>query len=528
VPREFSSAGRLRRLAVGVALLACAVPVGISAGASAATSQISVAQALRSAKAPTSELKRTRTIDFRGAQIVRYQQEVSGVPVLGGEVVVVNGAAAAPSVVTDASAAKSAAPATPRVSSARAIAIARAATGARGNRTAPRAGLAIDPRHGGALVRRVVLASKRPLKDFEVLVDAGSGSVLAKRNLLQDATGHAKLFTPNPVATNGGYSGIGTAPSADHNDHDTAKLTSLRVAVDLKFLKSGQHCLVGKYVDSRLGHSANKVCRKSLNWNGVTRSSNQFEALMTYYHISNIQNYFRLLGFTGGADVHPNRQTTLADAIPDDNSFYSPATHKITYGTGGVDDAEDGDVITHEYGHSIQDAQDHGFGSGNQAGGLGEGFGDFMSAVNTAITPGLPSYGAAEYCIFDWDGVGGYGGPGVAPCGRLADGSDGTNTYAQALVTCNFGPDPPEIHCLGEVWSHGLIDLLNNILPEGGAPPILNDVLFSQFTYADNESFGQAVNGLVAADNTIYGGTHKSAICTEMETNRGINASSCP
>ena len=59
-------------------------------------------------------------------------------------------------------------------------------------------------------------------------------------------------------------------------------------------------------------------------------------------------------------------------------------------------------------------------------------------------------------------------------------------------------------------------------------PPIVVDVLGSQFAYADNESFAQAVNGLVAADNAVYGGTHKTAICTEMKTNRGINASSCP
>ena len=82
----------------------------------------------------------------------------------------------------------------------------------------------------------------------------------------------------------------------------------------------------------------------------------------------------------------------IADAFKDDNSFYSPATRLIKYGAGGVDDAEDGDVVTHEYGHSIQDAQDRGFGTSLGAGSLGEGFGDFVSAVNTSITPDLPNY----------------------------------------------------------------------------------------------------------------------------------------
>ena len=47
---------------------------------------------------------------------------------------------------------------------------------------------------------------------------------------------------------------------------------------------------------------------------------------MAYYHIDTIENYFHLLGFRGKANVHPQRQTVIADAFKDDNSFYSPAT----------------------------------------------------------------------------------------------------------------------------------------------------------------------------------------------------------
>jgi hypothetical protein len=534
VTRECSSAERrLRRLAVGVTLLACAVPAGISAGASAARSQASVTDALLRAKAPASQLRATRTINFNGFSIHRYRQTVGGIPVLNGEMAVIDGADSPARVATDATAAKVTAPPAARVSAGRAIAIARAATGAHGARAAPTAALAIDPEDGDALVRRVVIASKRPLDDFEVLVDARSGKVLGKRSLLQHATrtGHAKLYTPNPVVENGGYGGIGTGKDADHNDHDTAKLTSLRNAVKLPRIKSGQHCLVGRYVNSRLGSSARPVCRKSLRWNDVTRSNGRFEALEAYQQIDQIQNYFHAIGFTGPNNVHPRRQSVVVDAFRQDNSFYSPGDRKIRYGRGGVDDAEDGDVVVHEYGHSIQDSQDPGYGSGNQAGALGEGFGDFMSVINTAISqPPVPLgyLNKAEFCVFDWDGTSGYGGQGVRPCGRVSDGSDGTNTFPHALLTCDSGVGGPEVHCLGEVWTHGLNDLLNGIPLESGKPPIVIDLLTSQFTYMDNESFGQAVNALVAADNTVYGGTHKAAICNEMETQRQIPASSCP
>ena len=417
--REHLSAGRLRLLAIGVALLACAVPVGISAGASAATSEASVTDALLSAKAPASQLTATRTINFSGFSIHRFQQTAGGIPVLNGEVAVIDGAGSAASLVTDGTAPNVRAPSAPKVSASQAVAIAKSATGAHGARAKPTASLAIDPAHGDTLVRRVVIASKRPLNDFEVLVDAASGTVLSKRSLLQHAnqTGHAKLYTPNPVVENGGYGGIGSGVSADHNNHDTAKLTSLRNPVQLPRIKSGQHCLLGTYVDSRLGNHAKKVCRKSLNWNGVTRSNDKFEALEAYQQIDQIQNYFHAIGFTGSNNVHPKRQSVIVDAFAQDNSFYSPGDKKIRYGAGGVDDAEDGDVIVHEYGHSIQDAQDPGFGSSSQAGALGEGFGDFVSVVNTAISqPPVPVgyLNQAEFCIFDWDGTAGYGARGQA------------------------------------------------------------------------------------------------------------------
>ena len=243
-----------------------------------------------------------------------------------------------------------------------------------------------------------------------------------------------------------------------------------------------------------------------------------------------IQSFYHALGFKGKADVHPKRQTVIADAFAQDNSFYSPSDRKIRFGKGGVDDAEDGDVIVHEYGHSIQDAQDRGFGNCNcfQSGALGEGFGDFESAVNTAISPNVPSsyLGTAAYCIFDWDGTGGYGGPGVEPCGRLATGADGDEHVQPG------GPYLPDAPGPGDpLPGRGLVpraDRPAGSLPADtrGRPPIVVDVLLSQFIYKDNETFKQAVNALLEADDNIYGnstgdpgtGAHDAAICAEMKT----------
>jgi hypothetical protein len=186
-------------------------------------------------------------------------------------------------------------------------------------------------------------------------------------------------------------------------------------------------------------------------------------------------------------------------------------------------------VIIHEYGHSIQDNQAPGFFSSagfnfSQAGALGEGFGDYASAMMTLQIPHLPNPAHASYCIFDWDGVTGWGGPLARPCGRVANGTDGVSKLPGALKAggpCDLGsPGLKEldIHCVGEVWTHGLIDLRLAI-----GQPIDVDVLASQFTYVSGETFAQAVGALVSADKSLFGGAHVAAICAEMRDKRGIS-----
>ena len=73
-----------------------------------------------------------------------------------------------------------------------------------------------------------------------------------------------------------------------------------------------------------------------------------------------------------------------------DNSFSWDKHDVLRFGKGGVDDAEDAEVILHEYGHAMQDSQPtpFGFGSSVEAGSIGEGFGDYWAVtVSNVIAP---------------------------------------------------------------------------------------------------------------------------------------------
>ncbi len=201
----------------------------------------------------------------------------------------------------------------------------------------------------------------------------------------------------------------------------------------------------------------------------------------------------------------------VADAFKADNSFFSPATRKIKYGSGGVDDAEDADVILHEYGHAIQDDQVPGFGAGNQAGSIGEGFGDFWAAVMSSLSPDTTN--ADDVCIFDWDGVtwGRFVPAFHRKCGRRADSQQ----------TLPAGPG--QLSVRDPLRRPGLVER-----PVGPADQVRDR---RRDLRQDRAHLPVHVHGERAlrrgrstpwskADQGLTGGANKAAICTEMETNR--------
>ena len=133
----------------------------------------------------------------------------------------------------------------------------------------------------------------------------------------------------------------------------------------------------------------------------VTRSDARFEGLMAYAHIDRYQRYLQGLGFRGAAAVHSASVDVLADGAQGyDNSFYYPFADIIVYGSGGVDDAEDAEVVLHEYGHALQWDQVPAFGTTGEAAAVGAGFGDFQAAAYYARTSG--GFGGA--CFAEWEG----------------------------------------------------------------------------------------------------------------------------
>jgi Zn-dependent metalloprotease len=168
--------------------------------------------------------------------------------------------------------------------------------------------------------------------------------------------------------------------------------------------------------------------------------------------------------------------------LKQDNSFYSPSTKEISYGTGGVDDAEDAEVIWHEYGHSVQDNQVPGFGSGSEAGAMGEGFGDYLAGSIGAQFSG----GFQDVCVAEWDATS-YSSANP-PCLRRLDSP---KHYPEAIAN--------EVHADGEIWSAALWEIRSAF---GGSRA---DTLILQhhFLLAPASTFNQAANALVTTAKNL-------------------------
>ena len=306
-------------------------------------------------------------------------------------------------------------------------------------------------------------------------------------------TGTGSVFKVNPVQSSGNES------LTDQKDSGTAVPASEYATVQLRNL-DGSGNLVGKWANVR---SATGVAAYSpTNTFVYSRDDDRFEQVMAYFWVNQAQEYLQSLGF--GSTLRPvnaESQDIRIDQYGVDNSFSWDKHDYIKFGKGGVDDAEDAEVIVHEYGHAVHDAQVPGFGTSLDAGSIGEAFGDYLS-----VTVGLAAdqqYGwpvkAPEPCVADWDSIS-YTST-VPHCLRRLD----TNRVLEDRRG--------EVHFDGTIWSAALWDIRQRYVALGFTTRDWDRTLIdSQFDYAPDTSFSDAARATYAKALANQGPTAAAAV----------------
>jgi hypothetical protein len=311
------------------------------------------------------------------------------------------------------------------------------------------------------------------------------------------STGSALVFVPNPVQS------LGDESLTDQKDSDGAVPAAAYHAVTLTNL-DGSGYLRGDYAD--VYSSTGKLAYSPSNTFAYTRSQDQFEQVMAYYWITQAQRYVQSLGFgTTLPAINDEPQNVRIDQLGADNSFET--THpkdELRFGKGGVDDAEDGEVILHEYGHALHAAQNFNFGP-EENGAISEGFGDYWAVTVSDVVS--KSLGVPEQeplpCVADWDSTSYTSGP--VHCLRRVD----TNLHYPADLN-------GEVHHDGQIWSRALWDIRNALGPTKADTIILHGT--NGYT---GTTMPDLANRTVAAAQALYGSAAANAVHTAF-ANRGI------
>jgi hypothetical protein len=240
-----------------------------------------------------------------------------------------------------------------------------------------------------------------------------------------------------------------------------------------------------------------------------TRHQDQFEQVMAYYWVTESQLYLRSLGFgvtPNWPAINADQQRVRLDQLGADNSFATDhPKDELRFGKGGVDDAEDAEVILHELGHQIHFSQSATFFSSNEAGAISEGFGDYWAgdvsewALAQAGRPGETD----PACLMDWDSTS-YT-PGPEHCIRRLDTA---KMYPADL--------DGEVHDDGEIWSHALWNLRTAL----GAAHADTAILWAQFNWTGT-TMPDLANLIVGQVQSRYGSAAATA-ATAAFHDRGI------
>ncbi len=333
-------------------------------------------------------------------------------------------------------------------------------------------------------------------------MEASSGAVLG----LQDqfvhfgptVRGHGFAYRSDPLSA--ARQKYGTPGFADQNDAANDSLNAYRILVDLDSLEvlNGSVWLRGPFCEITDIESPTDSTYRAEGPDGFffDRSQPEFEAVNAYYHAGLVAARLRELGFALPAQrlrIDPH------GCGGRDDSHYSPTGHWIAFGTGGVDDAEDADVLWHEIGHALQYSMIPGWG-GAECGALGEGFADYWAASYSRSLgewqPSDPEY----HWLFNWDGH---------------------NPFWSGRIT-NDGRSYPfgsmGIHDAGQVWSSALVGILGDLGRE-----VTDRLVLHSFSYlGPGITASDNAQAIVQADRDLYGGRHLPTLLYWLSTLKGF------
>ena len=309
------------------------------------------------------------------------------------------------------------------------------------------------------------------------------------------------VFLPDPLTKAGVTYGI---PFVDNNDNDVPQLNAQidTVSLTANYDSSSGVFLLESNAVLITEHSSPTI-NPVTSLNGefyYTRSESGFEDINAFYHINRMQNHIQTLGFNNIVNYQINIDTHGLNGSDNSNFQSSFNPPRITFGEGGVDDAEDADVILHEYGHAIMSSAAPGTNTGTERATLDEANGDYFAA---SFSRSLNSNSWDS--VYTWDGHNEYWD------GRMAS-SD--KHYPEDLAG-NLYTDT-------DIWSSTIMQIWEDL----GRNTTDQLLIESAYGYASGMTMLDAAALFYQADVDLNNGANYLSICNRFQS-RGLMGT-CP
>ena len=323
----------------------------------------------------------------------------------------------------------------------------------------------------------------------------------------QDSTVTGKVFNPDPLTSSQHFytdiasvTGTDTLHYDNNNGADAPWMDGQQQTVNFKatfndsvFTLASPYEILMAY-DTGWPHIPPATSTTpQFNFN---RSQSGFQDVNAYYHISHHRDYIAGLGFNCADSL------VLIDthALGADNSYFAPGNNprRIYYGVGNVPDAEDADVVVHEYSHSLSYNCAPGSNIGLERVSLDEAFGDYNAG---AYSKAQSTFN--DEWVFNWDGHNQYW------PGRILNST--------GIYPANLGGN---IYLNGEMWSAVLFSL-NGDIGRGVTDSIIYQ---THYSYAQNITMADAAILLIDADSLLFNGAHYCSIYERLLQHGFVNA----
>lgn len=300
-----------------------------------------------------------------------------------------------------------------------------------------------------------------------------------------DTPANVYVYDPDPLTTaNVAYGGAYSDNGGQDNAQLQAQLKKRTVRVELY----GDSMILSNesFYINEISSPVWPVTRVHLNDTfKFSRSHFSFCETNAFYHLTNYKNYVHSLGYTG---LPGYRMQVDAHAFGGaENSKFTPGDNppSLQFGDGGVSDAEDAEVVIHEFGHALSHGASPNSAFGDERLAIDEGIGDYFAVSHTKA---IDAYNWTK--VFSWDGNNG--------------GWQGRTVNYLTL----YPNLTNSIWTNGQMWSTSFMRLYDDVGKE------IADKLMLETLYrlSSHITMPQLAKAVLQIDSIKYGGAHKKNI----------------